>query len=450
MNELLKQVLHSLKHKKNLNVLMVSTIAIGIALMTTMMTISHQEQKIPLPHKSENVHLIMLDNRSADAQEEEIVSMPRMSYKDVNNIFNAQLDVKNLVRLWETRFIAEPESLSARPMNLRASATNNQLFNMMEMPFIYGGPWSDMAQNSAQAIIVIDKAVNNTLFGGADSVGKRILIDKTPMTIVGVMDISGQARRFQNRNFSTRNNDQAFIPYTYALENNFKRLGRIYCSGPEQLLSRDFRNQNVEALKTSDCGFEIVWAEFENEPQSQEFITWLKGYASKQKEMGRFEQDELVYTANINFLMTFYGDNDWTQTLVMLSYLLFAVCIINTSGIMLAKFQSKSKLVSLYRALGATKAYIVKIHLFEVLIITFIGIAFGLLLSKFGLEVMYHIARYQSDYISDPEQLHELYKIDWLLISKTASTTIISVLIAGLYPIWRISNLAPASQLRGA
>ena len=61
MSELIKQVLHSLKHKKNLNILMVFTIAIGIALMTTMMTIAHQELKISLPDKSDNVHLIMLD-----------------------------------------------------------------------------------------------------------------------------------------------------------------------------------------------------------------------------------------------------------------------------------------------------------------------------------------------------------------------------------------------------
>jgi len=74
----------------------------------------------------------------------------------------------------------------------------------------------------------------------------------------------------------------------------------------------------------------------------------------------------------------------------------------------------------------------------------------GLLFSKFGLEIMFHIRRYQSDYMSDPVQLRAIYAIDWLLIAKTATITIFSVIIAGLYPIWRISNLAPASQLRGA
>ena len=157
MSELLKQVLHSLKHKKNLNALMVITIAIGIALMTTMMTISLQQQKVPLPHKSENIQLVMLDNRSADALEQEAARMPRTTYKDVENIFNARLALNSLVRIWETQFIAEPENLAARPMNLSASATNYQLFNLMEMPFIYGEPWSKEAESSSQAVIVIDK-----------------------------------------------------------------------------------------------------------------------------------------------------------------------------------------------------------------------------------------------------------------------------------------------------
>ncbi|MBU2971450.1 ABC transporter permease [Pseudoalteromonas sp. C2R02] len=450
MSELLKQVLHSLKHKKNLNALMVITIAIGIALMTTMMTISLQQQKVPLPHKSENIQLVMLDNRSADALEQEAARMPRTTYKDVENIFNARLALNSLVRIWETQFIAEPENLAARPMNLSASATNYQLFNLMEMPFIYGEPWSKEAESSSQAVIVIDKTVNDELFGGANSIGKRILVNKKPLTIVGVMDISVHNRRFQNRYFSTRDNDQAFIPYTFALDNNFRRRGQVFCPESQRALSSTFRTQNVAGLKTSECGFENLWVEFSNAEQSDAFFTWLTAYSQKQKEVGRFFQEKIVYGQTINQLMTVYGNDTWIKTLAMMSYLLFAVCIINTSGIMLAKFQSKSKLVSLYRALGATKAYIVKIHLIEVLFISLIGILVGLLLSKFGLEIMFHIRRYQSDYLSDPVQLRAIYSIDWLLIAKTATITVFSVIIAGLYPIWRISNLAPASQLRGA
>lgn len=293
MNELLKQVLHSLKHKKNLNALMVITIAIGIALMTTMMTISLQQQKVPLPHKSENIQLVMLDNRPAHALEQEASRMPRTTYKDVENIFNAQLPVKNLVRLWETQFIAEPENLLARPMNLSASATNYQLFNLMEMPFIYGEPWSKEVESSSQAVIVIDKTVNDALFGGANSVGKRILVNKKPLTIVGVMDISVHTRRFQNQYFSTRNNDQAFIPYTYALDNNFRRRGQVFCPQSQSALSSTFRTQNVAGLKTSECGFENLWVEFANAEQSDAFFTWLAAYGQKQKEVDAFFKKKL-------------------------------------------------------------------------------------------------------------------------------------------------------------
>ncbi len=450
MNEIFKQVLHSLRHKKSLNILMLVTISIGIALMTTMMTIAYQESKIPLAYKSDQVNLVLLDNREAGAEQVEFYRMPRTTYKDVENIFKANLATKSLVRFWNTNFIAEPESLSARPMRLTASATNHQVFNFLDIPFIYGAAWSLQAEENTQAVIVIDKVVNDKLFAGENSVGKQILIDKKPMTIVGVMDMSVHPKRFQDRSYNSIRNDQAYVPYTYALANNFLRQVNLSCPTSELSKRTQFRTQDVSGLKTSECGFENLWVEFSNKTQADNFQNWLENYASKQKETGRFSQDKIVYLPNINKLSIVYGDNFWTQTLVMMSYLLFGVCIINTSGIMLAKFQSKSKLVSLYRALGATKAYIVRLHLIEVLLVSIAGIIAGLLLAKFGLHIMFEIARYQTDYMGDIEQHRKLYALDWYMVAKATLITISSVLAAGLYPIWRISSLAPASQLRGS
>ena len=64
---------------------------------------------------------------------------------------------------------------------------------------------------------------------------------------------------------------------------------------------------------------------------------------------------------------------DDNRVLVGLAFIFLAVCLLNTIGLLLAKFIGKSPVVGLRRALGASKAMIFRQHLVEVGIIGIVG-----------------------------------------------------------------------------
>ena len=54
-----------------------------------------------------------------------------------------------------------------------ARVTYNDFFPMFDMPFEYGGPWGNDADQDAQQVTVLDQEMNEKLFGGTNSVGKE-------------------------------------------------------------------------------------------------------------------------------------------------------------------------------------------------------------------------------------------------------------------------------------
>ena len=58
---------------------------------------------------------------------------------------------------------------------------------MFDVPFQYGAPWSEQDDTRRAQVVVISQKLNDTLFGGADSVGRELLIATRLFRIVGVI-----------------------------------------------------------------------------------------------------------------------------------------------------------------------------------------------------------------------------------------------------------------------
>lgn len=56
---------------------------------------------------------------------------------------------------------------------------------MFDVPFRYGAPWDRQADATHSAVVVLSRALNDRLFGGADSVGRTLRIDTQDYRIVG-------------------------------------------------------------------------------------------------------------------------------------------------------------------------------------------------------------------------------------------------------------------------
>ncbi len=122
-----------------------------------------------------------------------------------------------------------------------------------------------------------------------------------------------------------------------------------------------------------------------------------------------------------------------------LSLLFLVVCLLNTIGLLLAKFLGKSGDISLRRALGASRSNLFIQHMIESGLIGLGGGVFGLGLTWLGLR---GIEMLFGDFIEN------LVTLDWVMILTAIGLAIVSALLAGLYPTWRACRITPASQLK--
>ena len=188
---------------------------------------------------------------------------------------------------------------------------------------------------------------------------------------------------------------------------------------------------------------EAVWVQYFVELESardrDEYLAHLNAYVSEQKRLGRFERPLNNSIYNVTEWMEYHDvvAND-TKVLLGLSFLFLTVCLLSTIALLLTKFIGKKSETSLRRALGASRKIIFRQQIVEVAVIGFSGGLIGLLLALLGLQGI--------------EYLYEapagLVRLDWVMMFTAIGIAIVSSMVAGLYPAWRVCQIPPAAQLK--
>jgi len=114
------------------------------------------------------------------------------------------------------------------------------------------------------------------------------------------------------------------------------------------------------------------------------------------------------------------------------------VCIVNTVGLMLAKFLRRSNEVAVRRALGAPRTSIFSQFLLEAGAVGAAGALLGLALSLAGLAAV----RMQ------PVDYAELAHLNGLMFCAAVLMAVVASLVAGLLPAWQACRVPPALQLK--
>lgn len=444
----LKLALANLSNRKGLTALTICAIAIGLALLTTMTTMSYQTNRIPVLNKSEQLHTILIDSRDNNARPiDDPRRTPLLTYQDVNNLTNDNTFDFEKTYLWKTYAYLNDEQGKAHPRQARTMAGLSNFFHLFDVPFLYGSGWSKQDDNNASAVIVLSYKMNQHFFGGENSVGKTIRINSSTLTVVGVLARWKIPSRFYDRSFSGTRFDDAFVPSSLAMNMNLSR--RISCWEKDRSLERDFSLENLTGLKASECTWLNMWVSLESKSQVKDYQNFLVAYANEQKSFGRLPRDFKPVLFNVKQYVELNATNNTGQLVFnILAILFFLVCLLNTVGILLAKYMGKVPEIALRRALGAKKHVILSQYLLEVATIAFIGGILGLVLSYFGLVGMMHVYIYQSDYTVTAEAIRHLYQLDLQMIAQALAIAVGSSLLISLFPVWKICNTPPASQLK--
>ncbi|WP_419149314.1 ABC transporter permease [Pseudoalteromonas 'SMAR'] len=453
MKELFLLAWQGLKQKPKLSVLMIINLAVGITLMLTMSAIVKQSSSEVIGYKGERLYTVGLNFYNQDQDVTEFMHYPRLTYKDAMALKQADLPYEQLSLNYTTEFIVGLEDNSARPISVEAAATDHELFAILDAPFIYGQSWTPELEQSASAVVVLSKNANDRLFAGENSVGQFVQVKGEQLQVVGVVDLSNYKRRFQDLTFSNNYNHDAFVPLAFALQQNYDRTQLVTCRSEQLYSDVNPRRGEVTALNNAECGYLVAWVEYKaNETAAQKAITqdWLRNYIAKEQELGRFQHSNNNIMHSMSELyIVLQRFMAWEAIYLTFSYLLFAICLVNTIGILLAKFQANRKLTALYRALGANRAMIMKVHFLEITILTSAAVVVGFIFAFAGLELMFHLRMYQSDYMALAEQVRQIYQFDGQLAFITTLGIFAAVALSAFYPVYLSSRISPASQLRG-
>jgi putative ABC transport system permease protein len=124
------------------------------------------------------------------------------------------------------------------------------------------------------------------------------------------------------------------------------------------------------------------------------------------------------------------------QTGLAFGFLL--VCLVNTVGLMLAKFMRRAAELGVRRALGASRRALFAQLLIESGVIGLVGGVGGLLLALLGLWLVRQ----------RPSAYAALAHLDVSMLFSTFALALCAALVAGLLPAWRACQIAPALQLK--
>ena len=113
-----------------------------------------------------------------------------------------------------------------------------------DVPFQYGGTWTDAADSGPEPVMVISRKMNDMLFGGANSVGKRIRWNDHEFRVLGVRDNWLPLPTFYDvNNGSLEEPEDVYIPFGWNVALELQSAGNTNGWKPEDIKTyQDFLN----------------------------------------------------------------------------------------------------------------------------------------------------------------------------------------------------------------
>jgi putative ABC transport system permease protein len=424
--------LHSLKRNPLLTALMIFGIALGIGTSMTSLSVFYLMGSDPIPWKSDKLHAVQLDNWSKEEPYRTPNEPPdQITYLEAKALMEAgKADLQ--AAMYKVVWPLQPDNADIKPFSSLGRATFKDFFAMFEPPFKYGSPWDAAQDNEHARVTVLSDALNEKLFGGQDSTGKKVRLNEIEYTIVGVLDKwQPRVKYYDLTNGAFNDAEEYYVPFTTAIELQTQPSGNNSCW--------ESSKPGWDGYLASDCVWIQFWVQLNSQAREDEYMTFLNNYVNEQKKLGRFPRPLNNRLPDVNEWIEAQGvvSRD-AQIQVGLSFAFLIVCLVNTIGLLLAKFMRKSSEIGLRRALGATRGQLFTQHLVEAGVIGISGGLIGLALTWLGLMAVRGLYA----------DLNNVARLDWVMVFTAIGLSIAAAVLAGLFPTWKACQITPAVQLK--
>ena len=412
----------SLRRNPALTALMILTLAVGVAASIATLTILHAMSSNPIPQKSTRLFTTVIDNgqpENYNPNEPNTTTNELLSYIDAANVVKGA-PAQRKAALYGIGAVIEPARADMAVLSAQGIATSLDFFSMMDVSFLHGQAWSDADDKIGADVAVISRGLAEKLFGAGDPVGQRIRLNSFDYQIVGVMNNFNPLPHFYRLiggPGAFGQEEEVIVPLSNAVRHETGAQGSMSCDTR--------RDPGYQGLLKSECTWMTVWLETRTAADRAELQNWIDGYTSEQRKLGRIKRNAPNRLFDVMQWLEYREvvGND-NRLAVYLSFGFLLLCLVNTIGLLLAKFSVRAAEVGIRRALGASRREIFKQFLIETAVVGLAGAMLGLLLS-FGTLALIGMSS---------KELKVVAQLDWQMLGMTVLLSLAASLLAGLLP----------------
>ena len=430
----LELAVRHLRRNPVLTALMLATLAVGVAAAMATLTVLRAMSADPIPARSDRLFVPLLDLRPAGDGDDD--HPPRLlSYRDAIALEAAHRGLRESV-VYMVAPAVTPARADVRPFFAHGLVVDADIFPMFDIPIVRGAAWSAADEQRAARVIVVREGFAARVFGDVDVVGRTLRLDREDYTVAGVVADSWRPLprfyRLIGGAGAFTGDDDLFVPVTTAIATEMQPNGQRSCYGGGN-------RPGFAGLLESECVWLHVWVELRSAADAPAYRDFLAGYVAEQRKLGRFPRADNNRLYNVNQWLAVnkvVARDSRLQTYLAFGFLL--VCLVNTIGLMLAKFTARAGEIGVRRALGASRLTVFHQYLTEAGVIGLAGGGAGLGLTYVFLWLMSRRS----------QQLAALAHLDWVMFATTFGLAVGASLLAGLLPTWRACQVRPAVQLK--
>jgi putative ABC transport system permease protein len=424
----------SLRRNPVLTSLMVLTLSVGVAASMTTLTLLHGMSGDPIPQKSDRLFVPRLDNAPADNPEPDGEPPQQVTHTDAMALWEQGKGLRQ-TPIYGISPAIDAGRTDLPPFFSEGVAVGSDFFAMFDAPFLHGEAWSRDEDAKEASVVVIGRDLSERVFGaGVNPVGQTLRMSDADYAVVGVLDAWNPVPKFYrligSNSYGT--SEDIFVPFRTAIARELAINGSIDCSSNPPA-------PGFKGYVASECVWIQYWVELDQATGRAEYGDYLAAYIAEQKALGRFPRAANYRLQDVMEWLDHNGVvSDDTRTANWLAFGFLLVCLVNTIGLLLAKFSARPGEIGVRRALGATRRDVFSQYLTEAGVIGLVGAAVGVALTFASLAYIRNF----------DESIALITRVDGVMLATAVGLSIVASLLAGLLPTWRACQVVPALQLK--
>ncbi len=268
---------------------------------------------------------------------------------------------------------------------------------------------NDMDIEQQRRVMFLGIEIAKDIFKGEDPVGKTLLVDGVPFTIVGVMQ-----KKIQTSMIDGPDVRRAIMPYS-----TFRTM-----YGPRYVNSIVVRPSDPQLQKqVKDDIYRVLGRKYRFDPKDERALR-ISDFIEEEKIINRITLGLTIFLSSIGFL-----------TLLIAG--------VGVANIMYVVVKERTREIGIKMAVGAKRRYILSQFIFEALLLAFLGGAVGLLFSYGVVSAVRMIPTEDGamQFLGRP-----ILSLSTMLMT-TGVLTLIG-LAAGFFPARKAASVDPVESLR--